>query len=743
MSPRAEPLADDGRLALAAPATPVPYAIDEPEPPPATETTLGYTPGRVLRAVRRRWYAAIPAGLLMAVVLGYAANELIASNYTVRTQVSIAISQPGILSDGGVGDLSNYQRRQTALVKSRHVLQAALNRPGVSELAAVRNNPDPVGWLETSLKADFSTSPDILKVTLSGPDPAELVILLDAVREAYLEHGVNRDATEKKAALDRVHGLIEDDKVKLDAARLAVTKKAEEFRSPDALAARQRHMANVTHLANLRTQLFQLDGTIQGWEQTRADLIAHPPAKDAVAAPSAADLAAATKLAIEADPAAQGVRAEVGKLQKEFDKVVALAAKGKDDPKAVDKKRELDEAKERLATRAAAVREETVRKLAADSNRDYEFRLREHTARLADLKVQIDRTKGQMAAVAAAVEKLDAATLAEARGIAELDRLAARVTEVDDRLKAAKTRAEAIEIELKAPSRAQTHETAVVTQVPNPSKKLKLVAGAIAAGFLAGLLGVAFLDLRGGRIDSPEGVDRHLHTGVVGCIPRLSPGALATLARSPNGPSGSAAIAACDAADACRTLLLNALGTGPKVIMVTSAGAGEGKTALTAQLALSLGRAGKRTLVIDGDIRKPGAHTLFGEALGPGLTDVLRKTHSLPNVVRPGPLSAVCVVPAGVCNPQEAVSLLQLRLGSLIRKCRPHFDVILIDTPPLLNLPDAMIIGRHADGTILSLMNEVSTLPDTQTACARLRTLNLPLLGAVLNGTRVKAPLGY
>ena len=743
MTPQTNPSSVDGRLAVLPEAVAVPYAVDEPEPPPSAGSALGYSPARVLRALRRRWYAAVPAGVLLAAALGYAANEFIRSDYTARTQVDVAVSQPVVLNDVGGGDPATYQRRQTALVKSRHVLQAALDRPGVRDLAAVRGTADPVGWLERDLKADFSVSPDILRITLAGPDPAELVTLLNAVREAYLQHGVNKESTDKQAALDRLRGLIDDDRVKLDAARLAVSRKAEQFRAPDAAAARQRHQANLTRLANLQTQLFQLDAQVEGLEQTRADQEAHPPAKEPAVAVRPADLQAAIKLALDADAPARVARDEVGRLETDVAEIRRVAADGSRSPKVAEKEREVQQAKDRLAAREAAVREEAIRKVTADSARDYDFRLREHQARVADLKVQIDRHRGQMASVTAEVKRLDADTLAEARGIAELDRLAARAGEIEDRIKAAKTRAENLEIELRAPPRAQTQEEAVVTQVPNPSKKLKMVAGAVAAGFLGGLLGVVFLDLRGGRIDSLDGVDRHLHTGVVGCIPRVPAATLSALARSPGGPGGPDEFAARDAADACRTLLLNALGDGSKVIMVTSATPGEGKTSLSAQLALSLGRAGRRTLLIDGDIRKPGIHSLFGEPVGPGLTDVLRKTHPLPNVVRPGPLPTVCVVPAGVCNPQEAVSLLQLRLGSLLRKCRPHFDVILIDTPPLLNLPDAMVIGRHADGTILSLMNEVSTLPATQAACARLRTMNLPLLGAVLNGARVRAPLGY
>lgn len=739
MSPPPEHPAESRPLALPSAAL-IPFAIEEPEPVPLPETSLGYTPGRVLRALRRRWYAAVPAGVLLAVALGYAADEFIRADYMARTQVAIAVNQQGILTDGGVGDLSTYQRRQIALVKSRHVLQTAVNRPSASNLASVRNSTDPVGWLERDLKAEFKASPDLLQITLNGPDPDDLVPLLDAIRDAYLEHGVNKETTDKKAAMGRLQGLIDDERGKLAEARSIVTRKAEELGAPDAIAARQRHQADLTQLTNLRTQLFQLDGTIEGWEQTRADLSAHPPAKDASAPVRPADLEASAKLALETDTGAAAARADIARLEPEVIEYRRVKAGGTSNPKLEEMERELKKAKDQLAAREVAVRGEAARRLSHDSTRDYDFRLREHETRIADLKAQVDRAKGQRKATDAAVRRLETEALAQARGIAELDRLAAAAAEIEDRIKAEKARAELIEIELRAPPRAQTQERAVITQVPNPAKKAKMMAGAALAGFLAGLLGVALLDLRSGRIDSPDGVDRHLHTGVVGCIPRVSLGVLAGLARSPTGPGD---IAAWDAADACRTLLLNALGTGPKVIMVTSAAAGEGKTALSVQLALSLGRAGKRTLLIDGDIRKPAIHSVFGEPLGPGLSDVLRKTHSLPNVVRPGPLPSVCLVPAGVCNPQEAVSLLQLRLGSLIRKCRPHFDVILIDTPPLLNLPDSMVIGRHADGTILSLMNEVSTLPATQAACARLRTMNITLLGAVLNGARVKAPLGY
>src|SRR5260370_408767 len=123
-----------GDVAATPEAAIVPYAVEDADAPPVGNATLGYSPIRVLRALRRRWYIAVPAGLLLAAVLGFGANEFIRADYTARTQVLVAVNQPVVMFDTGGTDLNTYQRRQSALLKSRHVLQAALNRPEVAEL---------------------------------------------------------------------------------------------------------------------------------------------------------------------------------------------------------------------------------------------------------------------------------------------------------------------------------------------------------------------------------------------------------------------------------------------------------------------------------------------------------------------------------------------------------------------------------------------------------------------------------
>jgi capsular exopolysaccharide synthesis family protein len=740
-------------------AGPVPYAIsaaaiespaqfglaEEGSPPP--ENSLAITPGKVLRALRRHWIVAMAVGVLGAAGAGYIADQFVGPVYTVRTQIYLPLDRPGLPFGGQDGriDAATLQRRQSAHIRSRTVLQAALQQPGISDLAVVRSKEDPVGWLERDLLIDFGSSPDIMRVSLKGAPPEELIVLLNAVAKGFLQEGVNRELTEKTAQLNWLRQLLIEEQGRLDLARAAVGQKAGQLNAPDLATVRLQYHNDLSQLNILRIRRSDLMTREKGLRQTREELLAHP--LDTTSSPGIhpAHLKAASDLAQAQDSVLAASRVTISRLNAEIAEYRRVMVKGSTSIELDAKEKELKDAGLAMAAREAVIRAEVAQSLAKESGNTIDSRQKDHQARLRDLKAQADGMKAQVGSLDAEIEQLNGQALAEAKGIVELDRLSVRVTEVEDRIRAAKVKVELIETDLgiASPYQARVQDDATVTQVPNPMKKTWMVIGAIAVGFMAGLFGIAFLDLRKRRIDSPEGVDRQLHTGLVGCIPRASSAALAALAKSNQQSTGAEEGALRDAADSCRALLLNALtGRSSKVVMVTSAAEGEGKTSLAAQLAMSLARAGYRTLLIDADVRRPGIHTLFGRSQSPGLTDVLRKTYPLQNVVRRSPLPNLGLIPAGNCNPQEAVSLLQLRLRSLLAKCKTHFEVIVIDTPPM-NLPDAMIVGRHVDGTILSLMNEVSTLPASHAVCGRLRAMNIPLLGAVLNGARLPSSMGY
>src|SRR5262245_13368218 len=187
------------------------------EPPAPLASGVEYTPGKVLSPLRRRWYAAILLAAAGAVSAGYLADRFVGSTHAARTQVYIPADRSAspFAGQDGRGDSAAHQRRQSALVRSRNVLQRALQKPGVAELPLLQGQSDPVGWLEKELQVDLSSSPDLMRITLKGNPPEDLLVVLNAVREAYLLEATNRDVTDKTGTLRWLRQVIADEQTKL------------------------------------------------------------------------------------------------------------------------------------------------------------------------------------------------------------------------------------------------------------------------------------------------------------------------------------------------------------------------------------------------------------------------------------------------------------------------------------------------------------------------------------------------
>src|SRR5262249_4517959 len=188
--------------------------------------------------------------------------------------------------------------------------------------------------------------------------------------------------------------------------------------------------------------------------------------------------------------------------------------------------------------------------------------------------------------------------------------------------------------------------------------------------------------------------------------------------------------------DGIRTVLLrHASVNATRVVMVTSAISGEGKTTLAAHLATSLARAGRRTLLMDCDLRRPAAHQLFEQALQPGLSEVLLKEVLLAEAVRPTTaLEGLFLLPAGQWDREVLQALAQEGLQKVFEQLRQEFDFIVVDSSPVLATTDPLLVGQNVDGVILSLLRDVSQIPPVNAAAQRLASLGIRVLGAVVNG---------
>ena len=172
-------------------------------------------------------------------------------------------------------------------------------------------------------------------------------------------------------------------------------------------------------------------------------------------------------------------------------------------------------------------------------------------------------------------------------------------------------------------------------------------------------------------------------------------------------------------------------------LLITSAGENEGKSTLAAQLAERSVNAGLVTLLIDADLRNPTLSRMFDRPDSVGLANVLRgellAEEAISTVAEAGGFH---FLPAGLIRDDLSRLLQSDRLARLLESARESFDLVLIDSPPVLPVADALTIGQWVDGAILTVRHKVSRLPLVERASRQLSSVGIPIIGAVVSGVK-------
>lgn len=179
-----------------------------------------------------------------------------------------------------------------------------------------------------------------------------------------------------------------------------------------------------------------------------------------------------------------------------------------------------------------------------------------------------------------------------------------------------------------------------------------------------------------------------------------------------------------------------------KVLQVTSANSGDGKTTTASNLAVSLAQSGKRVLIIDADLRRPRVGATFGIESQVGLSSVIAHDAELVDAVQATPINNLSVLPCGPIPPNPAELLDQPRFAELLGVLREQYDYVIVDTPPLLAVSDPMAVAQKADAVIF-----VAKLTNSRHATMRARDLladpAIKLLGLVVNGVQSSSVASY
>jgi capsular exopolysaccharide synthesis family protein len=184
---------------------------------------------------------------------------------------------------------------------------------------------------------------------------------------------------------------------------------------------------------------------------------------------------------------------------------------------------------------------------------------------------------------------------------------------------------------------------------------------------------------------------------------------------------------------AFRTSLLLASANSPKVIVITSTFAKEGKTTTSINLATVLAQMGKPVLLIDADLRRPRLQKVFKGKMNLGLVNYLAANIPLEDVIQETAVPNLSVVLSGPNPPNPSELLASDRMKTLIHEVRTKFAYVIFDSPPVLAVTDAVVLAASADGVVLCVHGGQTPRELVMRSAERLRQSNIPVLGAILN----------
>ncbi len=191
-------------------------------------------------------------------------------------------------------------------------------------------------------------------------------------------------------------------------------------------------------------------------------------------------------------------------------------------------------------------------------------------------------------------------------------------------------------------------------------------------------------------------------------------------------------------------------GPAPKVLVLTSAGPSEGKSTVASNLAIAIAEVGQRVLLIDADMRRPRQHEIFAMDNQRGLSSILREKtelngdRSLGGLIRATEIEGLFILTSGPGSSAATNLLYGSHMPEVLKYLRNDFDIVLLDTPPMLQIPDARVLGRMADRVIMVIRAGRTTRDAALAARQRFNEDGTKILGTILNDWNPKsAPNGY
>ena len=573
--------------------------------------------------------------------------------------------------------------------------------PGTTYEFAVDNPRDAATQLGEDLRTEMDKNGNFLRLRLRGQDAEHVATVLNAVAERYVEVAADL----KSAKLRELTGIL-DDQVDYARERLEQAEaELENFRVATITLPSDRSTPIAPGLEITRDPVFS------GFFELRVER--ENLSRDREAIERVLRQAADSGLAVEALEIIPAVRSS-------SELMTALT-------ELTNKRAELRSLLHRYTSEHPPVRD----------LRDEVATLENHTiprmARsvAAELKAQEDDLTELIDSASGELTEIPPRSIEEARLERRVEGAATLYTNLQTRYEEARLAAAS------AIPDVRVLDPAIAPRRPvNTRQSERIIALAFMVSFALAFFGAIFLDRIDPMLRYPDQVSEDLGLPILASVPHV---------KSRDGSlAGSSRSQVVEAFRGLRLSLLSAYGAaGPVLVTVTSSGPEEGKSFVAANLALAFSDLGKRTVIVDGDIRRGRLHQVLGADRKPGLTDYLSRRAHEGQVVKHASLGAIDIVPSGTRRAIGPELLHSARMSEFFADLKSQYEVVLVDSPPMAAGVDPLVLANMTGSMLLVLRTGATHREQMDAQLDAVSRLPIRVLGAVLNDVPVKGAYGY
>jgi succinoglycan biosynthesis transport protein ExoP len=647
---------------------------------------------------QRRWMI---LNIALFLALGLLYVTFATRQYTSTSRLIVSKGRPSLLADTHVEPVSeddNFLSTQREIVASDPVLALALSSPRIHDLRTFSGEKNRLELLKKKLNVEVGKKVDLLYVSYEGKYADEDSQIVSAVVKAYIKY----ESSQQQAVDDDASTTLSIQRDKWEA---DLTKKDSEL------------------------QAFRTSHGIAGSGPDNA-----PTAQDRLHAVNTALIAAHLET--------HSARVEYEQIHQQLASNPRLAKRA-DDPTSADvlgtSPEDMMALKQELAM--AKTRERELERQYLPGHPTVQMSIKRVDQLTIDLaaalKMQLAAAEAKEADLQDLYNQEQHNAIEEDASIAEMNRLQADIGRLQSMVDSVDRRNR--EIGLNSDDSAVTISVLEPAHADDRPTKPQVAASmvlALLAGFGIGALGACVRDKYDRRLNSAQDVSSILGLDVLGRLPSMA------AEISPSDRAQQAHLAPESTfAEACRTLraslLYTARNPAPRTLLIASPNSGDGRSTVASNLAISLAEAGKRVLLVDGDLRSPMQDWIFGLDKVTGLASALRTEDSNDEDHSAGiQYSGVKRLDVLTSGPAVAdpVRLLNDRtFGEMLEKLAELYDHVIVDSPAISSGPDSRILAALCDASLLVLLEGQTNQGSAQQSLAALSSVGANVIGVVLN----------